>query len=204
MWCDKLVYEKSARNRRVRPSSTLRNVFLTTRSVYYYTPAWILQGVRTVFQGGIDLDPSSDECGNINVQAATFYTSADDGLDKARQWYGNIFVNPPFGVRKQQSMQGLFLERSIREYRYNSKVKSIILLLKVAVGYQWFNQVYTWPHCFLYEKVKFEHDGLSNNNPHGTVVVYLGTNVPLFCEQFGKLGAIPGFNSWQYTTPKVQ
>ena len=87
-----------------------------------------------------------------------------DGLDKGNVWSGNVYVNPPFGVRmvngRKKSMQGLFLQRAIQEYSLSAgpqhaspdtalatvasgdapgmmrrgQVMEIILLLKAAPG----------------------------------------------------------------------
>ena len=78
-------------------------------------------------------------------------------------------------------------------------VRQVLLLLKAAVGYGWFDAVYDWPHCFLSERVAFIEGGSAaqrRDNPHGSVAVYMGANVARFCAVFSQVGRIPGHNAW--------
>lgn len=74
---------------------------MTTRYKYntatteQYTPADVIDKVRRVFGGVIDLDPCSSELANLTVGASKFFCAAEDGLKQF--WVGaNIFVNPPY------------------------------------------------------------------------------------------------------------
>lgn len=67
----------------------------------YYSPDLYTAGAREVM-GGIDLDPAS--CGLANkgdggahkgVRAKTFFDISQDGL--GQEWYGRVWINPPFG-----------------------------------------------------------------------------------------------------------
>jgi phage N-6-adenine-methyltransferase len=61
--------------------------------VEWYTPAHILERVRTVL-GNIDLDPASSAIAQQRVQADRYFTEQDDGL--AQDWSGKVFCNPPY------------------------------------------------------------------------------------------------------------
>jgi ParB family chromosome partitioning protein len=76
----------------------------------WYTPDDFLDAARDVM-GGIDLDPASSEIAQQRVQAETFYTAANSGLDKpgqGRLWlvarYTEAVWFPP-----------LFRSRSVRQ-----------------------------------------------------------------------------------------
>ena len=58
------------------------------------TPAWLVERIRGLFGGEINLDPCTD---NDNpTKALKFYTPADDGI--LQSWErANIYVNPPYG-----------------------------------------------------------------------------------------------------------
>ncbi|EFJ44324.1 hypothetical protein VOLCADRAFT_106473 [Volvox carteri f. nagariensis] len=188
-----------------------RPIFLQSASVEWYTPQCILDKVAEMFgPGGIDLDPCSSEAANTRVKAGRFFDVALDGLSEACRWEGNVFVNPPFGSRGVLSMQNLFFERCVKEYRQGA-VKQAVVLLKAAVGYKWFRAVLEWPVCFLWERLAFvqpQHTSVGEEselkwgsrvqNPHGSVVVYLGTNVDKFVRIFGDIGSIAGANAWAH------
>ncbi len=160
------------------------DVFVQSSSDEWYTPLHILNKVRELFAPGcIDLDPCSSEAANAQVGASAFFRSVDDGLSPGLEWRGNVFVNPPFGVRNGKSVQGLFFERCVTEYE-QGHVAQAVILLKAGVGYKWFKPVMAWPVCFLWERLSFtrpcgDEGALEEGpqNPHGSVVVYLGPRV---------------------------
>lgn len=61
----------------------------------WYTPPYIFGALKIQF----DLDPCSPGAGHW-VPARDIFTKADDGLK--RDWYGVVFMNPPFGGRNGQ------------------------------------------------------------------------------------------------------
>ena len=65
---------------------------ISCKTPEHYTPGTYIATARYVL-GGIDLDPASSAEANDTVQAQTYYTAADDGLDLP--WFGRVFVNPP-------------------------------------------------------------------------------------------------------------
>ena len=180
----------------------------------WYTPVVTLGLVREVFApGGIDIDPCSTAEANTRVRAVLFYDAASDSLNKRNAWWGNVFLNPPFGTRDGQSMQGMFFKRCVSEYRLG-RVAQAILLLKAGFGYKWFRSVLAWPVCFLHERLAFVQPvkcaadseepvslrwGARVQNPHGSVVVYMGPSVDTFANVFACVGSVPGFNSWALT-----
>lgn len=58
----------------------------------YFTPANIIEPVRHLFGGVIDLDPCSESAANRMVKATKYITAAQDGLHQ--QWGGRIWLNP--------------------------------------------------------------------------------------------------------------
>ena len=189
--------------------SVQRPVFLQSNSAEWYTPTHILDLVREVFSPGvIDLDPCTTAAANSRVRATRTYDAHADGLADESEWAGSVFVNPPFGLRGGHSMQGLFFDRCVREF-YKGSIKQAILLLKVGVGYRWFQTVLQWPVCVLHERLSFVQPvtrqanatgelcwGARVQNPHGSIVVYMGPSVAKFARVFGRVGSVPGLNAW--------
>jgi hypothetical protein len=135
-------------------------------------------------------------------------------------------MNPPFGTEGGVSLQGLFSDRCMSEYKA-SNVTQAVLILKAAVGYGWFRPVYSLPHCWLYERVKFVkgeatghcaapmEQGVTKQvthgltwghkrvaNPHGSVVVYIGPQAHRFARLFSSIGSIPGSHAWSLPLPE--
>jgi hypothetical protein len=60
-----------------------------------YTPKWIFDTLNLEF----DLDPCSPVGGIKDAPIKYYYTAEDDGLSK--EWFGNVWVNPPFSNPRQ-------------------------------------------------------------------------------------------------------
>jgi len=56
----------------------------------YFTPKWIFDALGIVF----DLDVACPPEGPLHTPCSAYYTQEDDGL--ASDWYGTVFMNPPF------------------------------------------------------------------------------------------------------------
>eukprot|EP00198_Chlamydomonas_reinhardtii_P005034 XP_001694370.1 predicted protein [Chlamydomonas reinhardtii] len=105
--------------------------YVSPDSDFYVTPAPILAAVRRLFGGPIDLDPASDQQANQSVKALKFYSAEQDGLAETNPWAGKVFINPPSGVTGKEAVQGLFLQRALREVG-SGAVSEAVLLLKAA------------------------------------------------------------------------
>lgn len=152
------------------------------------TPDSLLEPSRTVL-GGISLDPFSDEYFNRWVKATSIFTVRDNGYNK--DWYGTVFLNPPGGTVLGQSNNGLAFRKARIEYE-SGRIIACICLLKAAIGYRWFQDVYSYPVCFLYERPIFRPatGPAFAASPHGYVVVYLGNHAQLFKTTFEHLGKV--------------
>ncbi len=112
-----------------------------------------------------------------------------------------MFINPPSGMVGSEPLQGLFLERALKEVAAAPTTTECLLLLKAAVGQRWFGHVFAQPHCWLAERAAKKGaaaaaaDG-GGKGPRGMVVAYVGRRVQEFCTHFGELGHIPGLNAW--------
>ena len=134
--------------------------------------------VRAFFsEGVVDLDPCSDRVAQTRVQAKKYFGPLEDGLQQG--WHGRVFVNPAFGVQSGHSQQGAYFLKAVHEYQAGN-ASEVLLLLKVAVGYDWFSPLLQWPHAWLHNRVSFIAGSLSEGNcaaaanPYGSIVVYLG------------------------------
>ncbi len=110
-------------------------------------------------------------------------------------------MNPPYGVRAGHSQPSLFLQTGLVEYA-SGRVSEVLLVMKAAVGYQWFSKL---PHASFLSNVEFmqvpvassviggsESQGVSSSNSGGSVAMYLGTNIQRFCIVLSQVTLVPG------------
>ena len=169
--------------------------------------------------GKIHLDAASDEVAAERVQADEYITEEMDALEvnwsvsEGHELHGQavkVLCNAPFGqhgnkrtAEGSNSMQGLFLEKAIKEYQ-SGRVESVLLHLRAGIGHMWFDHVFNWPHCFLKRHVRFINPNRPKNTMsscHGSVFVLLTADKEVytrFLEVFGRLGRIPGHNAYSH------
>lgn len=142
----------------------------------WYTPIKIIERVKNVFDGVIDLDPASCHEANKTVNAWRIFTEQKDGLKQ--RWFGNVFCNPPYSKPRI----GQFCEKVAYEYE-QSNINSAIYLLKEGATTAWFRPLRPYLTGYLDKRVKFV-DGATGKiceSPRsGHCLVYLGDDVKKF------------------------
>lgn len=139
---------------------------------------------------------------------AHLYTVPSNQLDIRYIWLDTVAKY----TSREQPFAGVFAALTRSAPNDDGAVKCVLLLLKAAVGFSWFEEVYKWPHCFISRRLAFVKggnsgiegaDGTERNggtacteNPHGSVMVYMGDNEQKFFDVCGKMGHVPGGNSW--------
>jgi hypothetical protein len=93
--------------------------------------------------GGIDLDPASSELANEIVKAEVWIGDKANGL--TFQWYGRVFLNPPYGKTGNKSNQEVWSQKLLYEY-CGGIVTEAVLLTKTVPGYGWWDWMFlNWP-----------------------------------------------------------
>ena len=150
------------------------------------TPETILDRVRLVHGGALDLDPCTSEWHQQRVRAERYFTVEDNGL--AQEWQGaRAFVNPPFGDVHRE-----FAAKLLNEYEAGRIGAAIFLGQPSATaGSAWFLPLWEHVVCFCHRRVEFVHpDGRTGGGPDGTILVYVGPDRDRFAAVFGELGEI--------------
>eukprot|EP00842_Homolaphlyctis_polyrhiza_P006055 jgi/Hompol1/6450/HPOL_004984-RA len=166
-----------------------------------YTPRAIIAAAKEVAGISVfDTDPASCSIANDlhpGTIAKVIYTEKTDGV--LHPWPGHVWLSPPAGydTAGASRQKQWFL---VAEQKYlDGESASCHALLRAELTSDWFSRVMCYPHCFFLTRLQFGTPTgreKSLNEPH--VLAYLGPNIEKFCEQFGRLGTIPGYNSWSF------
>lgn len=148
----------------------------------WYTPKEYIEAARQVL-GELHLDPASNPLANDIVQAATFYTAEDTGLDK--DWHGNVWMNPPY----ESGLIGQFAEKLCDSYA-SGNVTGAIVLVNNATETRWFQSLAEQASaaCFPKGRVKFWHPRKVAVPLQGQAILYLGPNTDEFARAFSQFG----------------
>ncbi len=151
----------------------------------WYTPAECIEAARVVL-GAIDLDPASSEVANRTVQAARFFTAADDGL--AQEWpVGRSWMNPPYA----QPLIGQFAERLAAEVQRGS---SAVVLVNNATETAWFQVMAAECSAICFPRGRISYLG-EDNQPaktplQGQALLYFGEHADRYAAEFAAFGFV--------------
>lgn len=159
----------------------------------WFTPMDVIDRVKKVFGGGIDLDPASCLLANQRVMAGHFYTKDDSGLSKEKDWFGRVFMNPPYSMNLLKP----FLKKAVHEYN-DGNIDEIIILTNSGTDTKWNAIISGGVQAYTIGRINFVYpDGTMAGVPsRGQVFTYFGPNPDKFIEVFTELGFcwIPNIN----------
>lgn len=175
----------------------------------WYTPLYIIDLVRQTI-GDIMLDPASSAKANEIVKAKIFYTKDDKPLE--RPWYGEIWMNHPFGKSEKACKpnckkeicidRGYHVDRDVpgnaewinhlvTQYRIGN-IRKACCITFAATSETWFRPLLLYPMCFIHKRVNYLlPDGtVKRGVTKGSVVTYLGPDNERFCRIFNTIGTV--------------
>lgn len=152
----------------------------------WYTPPEYTEAARLVM-GGIDLDPASSNIANETVNASTYYTLEDDGLQK--QWAGRVWMNPPYSGGSMDK----FIDKFVAHYTAGDITQAVVLTNN-ATETGWFQDLLSCAGalCLVKGRIKFiTCEGKKPNSPiQGQAVMYFGNDVESFARVFLSFGTV--------------
>ena len=149
----------------------------------WYTPAEYIEAARRVM-GRINLDPATSEMANETVQANIYYDVECDGLN--RRWFGKVWMNPPYAAE----LIGKFCDKLVLHYAAGD-IEEAIVLVNNATETKWFNTLIHEAAAVVFPqgRVKFNSPTGEQAFPlQGQAVIYFGTNMDRFFDEFGSFG----------------
>lgn len=161
-------------------------ILANTGNDEWCTPSKFIELARKVM-GSIDTDPASNDFAQQTVQATTYYTYFDNGLDKP--WYGKVWLNPPYSRGNLKK----FSEKLIWEFKYGDCDEAIVLT-SASTDTRWFHELSKVASaiCLTRGRIKFIRlDGSIGKSPtSGHAFFYLGPNVNAFRNHFSPVGLV--------------
>jgi phage N-6-adenine-methyltransferase len=151
----------------------------------WYTPREYIEAARQVL-GAIDLDPASSDEAQAVVQAARYFTLADDGLRK--RWQGRVWMNPPYSRPEIEHFVDK-LAAAVAE----RDVSAAIVLVNNATETEWFATLgaNAAAICFPTGRVQYWKPNAESATPlQGQAVIYLGDAPQAFARVFRSFGAV--------------
>jgi T5orf172 domain len=155
----------------------------------WYTHPDVVEAVRELFGGTIDLDPFTCREANRTVLATRIFTAESDGL--THTWHGKLLLNPPWGGSGNSSVKKRAVAKLIRSYRDGTVTEAVAVLNANATTTQWFAPLFAYPMCFPAYRIPHYGPGNAGGSPNsGTVLIYLGPRIPEFAHIFSRFGNI--------------
>lgn len=154
-------------------------------NVEIFTPQNIIEAARECM-GGIDLDPASCALANERVKAARYFTKDDDGLSQL--WASKrVWMNHPFSRIGNK----LWIDKAILEHR-EGRAESLCMICFASTSEAWFRPLLAFPQCFLSPRTNYllSDGAVYRGVTKGSVVTYMGPDLPAFARAFGKLGVV--------------
>lgn len=151
----------------------------------WFTPAEYIERARAVL-GSIDLDPATHEAAQAVVGAKSYFTKAENGLQ--RQWNGRVWLNPPYA----QPLIAQFVSKFVAEC-IAGRIIAGIMLTHNYTDTAWFHEAVSIARaiCFTRGRVKFyEPDGDIAAPTQGQAFFYFGDDAAKFAAQFGPIGFV--------------
>lgn len=175
----------------------------TSESFEWHSPEMLVSPCRAAM-GGIDLDPASCPMANLCVGALHIFSLCDNGLEQ--QWWGNVFLNPPYGTTDTKpgwsnaaisfgrySRKEIWVEKFLQEFE-SGRVRQGILVLTASTGDAWFHRlIVPTASCMCFpRRIPFIRAGAppskQNGQPGASVVVYFGAQSWQFALHMAGLG----------------
>jgi hypothetical protein len=138
--------------------------------VEWHTPAEYVEVARQAM-GRIDLDPASNEIAQEVVRAGEYFTEEENGL--YRQWWGRVFLNPPYATGLIDS----FVDKLLEEY-FTGNVTEAVFLVHSRTDTGWFHRAMRSASavCFTLGRISFQAPGREGGSPPiGSVFFYYGS-----------------------------
>ena len=130
----------------------------------WQTPTWLFELLHKEFRFVLDAAATEE-----NALCEWFFDKETNGLES--EWFGNVWVNPPFSQLKK------WVEKGFEQAHSNPKVQSVVMLVPARTDTAaWWNYVRFGEVRFLPGRLRFV--GATNSAPFPSAVVMFDRDFP--------------------------
>ncbi len=157
----------------------------TSGDVEIYTPANIVEAARMALGGRIDLDPASSSTANKTVLAERYFDA--NGLGQVWKCE-TLWMNHPFSRAENKR----WIRKLVDSYETGIIGRAACCITFASTSEEWFRPLMDYPQCFLWPRTNYlRPDGtIYRGVTKGSVVTYLGMDVPGFRMAFRGMGTV--------------
>ena len=165
---------------------------LSSKTDVWYTPESIIEKIRIVFDGKIELDPASCDIANLTIKADRYFTKEDNGLDK--DWKAKtVFLNPPGGKTGNKSNSQIWWNKFLSEFLKGNFQHGIwcgFSVEQLCINPTMLN----WFICFCRRRLKFIPVFPQKERPtHSNFILLISDDtetIKSFSKEFSSLGKV--------------
>lgn len=160
----------------------------------WHTPNYIIDRVKQLYGGTIDLDPCTDEIAQKSIQATSFFTKEDNGL--LQLWFGNIYLNYPGGRTGKYSNSTIWFDKAEREFTKTEEVENIVICLFSVEHLNINPNMFSYTLCFLRDRIPFVRNNVVSKPSHNNALLLMSkteSKKKEFKDLFGYLGVVGQF-----------
>lgn len=136
------------------------DVHFMSRTDEWATPQGFVDSMAERY-GAFDLDPC---CLPVSAKAPKYFTPADDGL--AQNWFGNVWMNPPYG-----RTIGQWVRKARTEVAEGRAVRVVALLPARTDTKWWHDNVQHHASQIMFVRGRLKFGNAVNSAPFPSVVV---------------------------------
>jgi len=125
----------------------------------YPTPDWLFKKLDEEFH--FDLDPAATP---ENAKCPNYYTKEQDGL--RQPWYGNVFLNPPYGKEIKK-----WMKKAYEEVKVYKRANVVVALIPSRTDTSWWHDYVMKADEIRFIRGRLRFGNAKNSAPFPSAIV---------------------------------
>lgn len=133
------------------------NVHFSSKTDLWSTPQEFFDKLDLIHHFSLDVCATKE-----NAKCSNFFTEEDDGLEQ--DWYGNVWMNPPYG-----RTIGLWMKKAYEQFSHCN----VVCLVPARTDTAWWHE-YAMKGEIEFIRGRLKFGGHKNNAPFPSAIVVFG------------------------------